>query len=226
MNDSETPTDPASPTHTELTPEEPKTKNKPATIEPPTTVSKLWVRYVVGFSAGVAIGLSVYLGKLSVPLFSPLLDLIPRTLQDTLIPLSSAFMGTVAVVVQFYASHRPGPRLRSIFVRTATALTIALIALMIVHTLVVVTVETVPGRHASFVVGFSRPERPPCPREVSDAQCIGRLTLDPAMISSFWGDSGLGGIRIAQLALQISYLAATTLFGALVGLVVLTTKKP
>ena len=186
---------------------------------PPTPVGRRWINYVVGFSVGVGSGLSVYLGKVHVPLFSPLLDLIPFTLQNTLIPLSSALMGIVAVAIQFYSYARLGARrLGGLFVRTIVAGITALLLFVVVHTYVVVTIDTTPMGRASFLVCFTRPERSPCPAGVSDAECIMRLTFDPARIASFWGDRCL---HTAQLALEITYLATTALFGALVGLVVL-----
>lgn len=185
----------------------------------PMPVGRLWVNYVVGFSVGVGSGLSVYLGKVHVPLFSPLLDLIPFTLQNTLIPLSSALMGIIAVAIQFYSYTRLGTRrLGGLFVRTIVAGITALLLFVVVHTYVVVTIDTTPMGRASFLVCFTRPERPPCPAGVSDAECIMRLTFDPAKIASFWGDRCL---HTAQLALELTYLATTALFGALVGLVVL-----
>jgi hypothetical protein len=195
------------------------TNDEARATSPPTQVGRRWINYVVGFSVGVGTGLSVYLGKVHVPLFSPLLDLIPFTLQNTLIPLSSALMGIVAVAIQFYSYTRLGPRrLGGLFVRTIAAGMTALLLFIIVHTYVVVTIDTTPTGRASFLVCFTRPERPPCPTGVSDAECITRLTMDPARISSFWGDHCL---HTAQLALELTYLATTALFGALVGLIVL-----
>jgi hypothetical protein len=186
---------------------------------PPTPVGRRWVNYLVGFSVGVGSGLSVYLGKVHVPLFSPLLDLIPLTLQNTLIPLSSALMGIVAVAIQFYSYTRLGTRrLGGLFVRTIFAGITALLLFVVVHTYVVVTIDTTPTGRASFLVCFTRPEHAPCPAGVSDAECIMRLTFDPARIASFWGDRCL---HTAQLALELTYLATTALFGALVGIVVL-----
>jgi len=68
----------------------------------PAAVRK-WVTYVVAFSVSVAIGLAPLLGKLRVPLFSPMLDMIPTYFQDSLITLTSALMGLVAVVVQWFS---------------------------------------------------------------------------------------------------------------------------
>jgi len=196
----------------------PENDTAPA-VSLPTPTGRRWVNYLIGFSVGVGSGLSVYLGKVHVPLFSPLLDLIPFTLQNTLIPLSSALMGIVAVAVQFYSYTRWGARrLRGLFGRTIAAGIVALFLFVVVHTYTVVTIDTTPTGRASFLVCFARPERPPCPAGISDAECITRLTMDPARIASFWGDRCL---HTAQLALELTYLATTSLFGALVGLLVL-----
>jgi hypothetical protein len=53
---------------------------------------------------------------------------------------------------------------------------------------------------------------------VGDAECIARLTLSDARVAAFWGDRE---VRLARLALLASYLGATGVFGALVGLVFL-----
>lgn len=74
---------------------------------------------------------------------------------------------------------------------------------------------------ASFVVGFTKPNKELC-MEVSDAECIELLTFNPAAIESYWGD---GRIRLARLSLIFSYLLFTGSFGALVGLVVLRERK-
>src|SRR5437016_3481091 len=73
---------------------------------PPPPLARRWIRYLLGFGVSVAIGLAPYLGKVHVPLFSPLLDLIPESLQTTILPLSSALMGIVAVGVQWYGGER------------------------------------------------------------------------------------------------------------------------
>src|SRR5882724_5196164 len=73
---------------------------------PPTRTAKKFVRYMVGFGVSVAVGLAPYLGTLHVPLFSSLLDLIPEPIRGTVIPLSAALMGVVAVIVEWYGWER------------------------------------------------------------------------------------------------------------------------
>jgi hypothetical protein len=192
-------------------------------IVPPTPRARQFVNYVLGFGVGVAVGLSVYLGKLDLPLFAPLLDLIPASLQNALIPLSSALMGILAVAVQFYGYRQwSNKELALYFRRLFAAAVAAVILLLVVHTFTTVTIETTPGSSVSFVVGFTRPQRAPCPAEISDADCIGRLSFELSRISSFWGDRR---IKMAGLALELSYLAATGVFGALVGLIVLARRR-
>jgi hypothetical protein len=206
-----------------MTNDEPE--QKPAEVPPPPTgLSRQFVRYLVGFGVSVAVGLAPYLGKLEIPLFTPLLNLIPWTLHNTLLPLSAAMMGLVAVLVQWYGSERLTAAWlrRSFRVLVVTAIAL-LLALVIVHTFVAVEVIYEGGAEsATFLVGFTRPHRAPCTQEVSDAECIKLLSFDPAAIASFWGDRQ---IRIAQLALTLTYLGFTSCFGALVGLLLLKERQ-
>lgn len=188
--------------------------------KPPTKLAKQFVRYLVGFGVGVAIGLAPYLGKLDVPLFTPLLTLIPITIQDTVLPLSAALMGIIAVIVEWYGRERLAKRtLRKIFIRSLVLVLGAFLVLLVVHTLLVVRVPVDGGEDAvSFLVGFERPIRPPCAADVSDTECIKLLTFDPSRISAFWGDKA---IRISKLTLMLSYLFFTGMFGYLVGILLL-----
>lgn len=165
-------------------------------------------------------GLAPYLGILRVPLFSPLLNLIPGSIQDTAIPLSAALMGMVAVVVQWYGGeHITHKWLRKLFGRTLLVSMITFLALIVIHTSVVVVVPILGGEdEVTVVVGFTRPIKPPCTVGVSDLECIERITLDPSAIESFWGDRQ---VRLARLALVLSYLIFTSSFGALIGLLLL-----
>lgn len=195
-----------------------KSARAPKAIQPPTPLSRKLVRYVVGFGVGIGVGLAPYLGLIDVPPFKSLLTMIPGSIQDAAIPLSAALMGAVAVVVQWYGGERVSRAwLRTMFARTLVAAALSFILLTVVYNRVVVTIPMGDGA-VSFVVGFVRPDKPPCPKEVSDAQCIKMVTLDPAEIAAFWGDRQ---IRLAKLSLTFSYLLFTGSFGALVGLVVL-----
>lgn len=182
-----------------------------------------FVQYLLGFGVSVAVGLAPYLGKVDVPLFEPLLKLIPRSVHNTLIPLSAALMGLVAVVIQWWGGwHLTRTWLKTAFRRVLVSTIIVFLILCIVHTFVVVRVPILGDKDSvSFLVGFKRPHRPPCTAEVSDAECIKHLTFNTAAMESFWGDKQ---IRLAKLALTLSYLMFTSCFGMLVGLVLLRNK--
>jgi hypothetical protein len=88
-------------------------------IQPATPLARKFVRYLVGFGVGVGVGLAPYLGIVKVPLFRSLLSLIPDSIQDTVIPLSAALMGTLAVAIQWYAGESVTRQaLRKMFTRT------------------------------------------------------------------------------------------------------------
>ncbi len=188
-------------------------------IGPTTPLGRRLVRHIIGFGVGVSVGLAPYLGLLDVPLFKPLLSLIPFSIRDDVIPLSAALMGVIAVVVQWYGGERLTRRgLRKMFTRTLFIAGLTFVLLIVIHTLVVRSLQISKDERLSFIVGFSRPTRPPCTAEVSDETCIKLVTLDPVEIESFWGSSQ---VRLARLSLIFSYLLFTGSFGGLVGLIVL-----
>src|SRR5581483_10059080 len=152
------------------------------TPQAPTALTRRWVRYVVGFSAGVAVGLAPFLGVLKVPLFTPLLALYPVTLQTRLIPLSGAVMGLAAVTIQWYGAERLSHKwLRRSFLTFLAGAGFALTLLLIMRAAFVVDVPIQGGdQQAAFVVGWNRLPTCPC-AESSDPLCIrNTLTLNPA----------------------------------------------
>lgn len=185
----------------------------PGKIKPPTKIGRQFVRYVVGFGVGVAIGLAPYLGKLDIPLFTPLLNLIPITIQDTVLPLSAALMGIVAVVVEWYGREKITKSwLNKAFIRSLILTLVAFVILICVHTMFVVNVSLDGGTDSvSILVGYERPIKEPCTEDVSDSECIKLITLNPSEISALWGDKA---IKVAKLALILSYLTFTGLFGS------------
>ncbi len=191
---------------------------EPALPQPPRLASK-FVRYLLAFGVSVAVGLAPYLGRVNVPLFSPLLKLIPTSIQDTAIPLSSALMGIVAVLVQWYGSDRLTKRvLDKLFGMVIGFTLIAFLILFVVHTEVVVKVPIRGGKDfVTFLVGFSYYQKAPC-EQMGRAQCIkDALGFDDSKIASYWGDDSINN---AKLALIFSYLIFTSGFGSLVGLLV------
>src|SRR5208337_110101 len=176
-----------------------------------------WVKYVLGFSVSVAVGLAPYLGRVNVPLFTPMLSFIPLSLQDTAIPLSSAAMGIVAVVVQWYDSQQVSKGWASkVFGKTVAACVLSLLAIVVVETFGVERVY-VPSikETASFVVGFSYPHTPPC-QGLGRAKCITeRLVLDQDTITTYFGE---GQVKSAQFLLVLTYTVFMATFGVMIGL--------
>lgn len=185
----------------------------------PTPLMKEWVYYVLGFGVAVGIGLAVWLGRVGVPLFSPLLDIIPNELRPTLIPLSSALMGIVAVAIQYYAGRKG--RTDRIFAWVLGVTVAAFIGLVVVRTKLVTAIDTTPGERATFLVCTPVPQKPPCVG-VGKKECIERIGFDPAKIQSFFGDSCLEN---AELGVQAAYLTFMAAFGSLVGIVVAQQKQ-
>jgi hypothetical protein len=177
-------------------------------------------RYIVGFGVSFIIGLAPYLGRVRVPGFTPLLSLIPNSIQDVAIPISAAVMGVVAVVVQWWGYNQPTRAWRvAWFKRTVFLFVMGAVVLTTVRIFVVVRVPFRGGKDSeTFIVGFVRPVKPPCTEEISDAECIKYLTFDQSRIASFWGDRQ---VRLAELSLILTYVALTSSFGFLVGLFIL-----
>jgi hypothetical protein len=198
---------------------EPETAPVEPSIKPPTPLASKLVRYLLGFGVGVGVGLAPYLGIVRVPFFRALLSLIPDSIQDTVIPLSAALMGALAVAIQWYAGEDvTRETLRRMFKKTLIWAACTFVGLTIIHTLVVVSIPRTDEDPLSVIVGFFRPENDKCPPNISDAKCVKNVSIDPAEIASVWGDRQ---IRIARLSLMFAYFLFTGCFGTLVGLLVL-----
>jgi pimeloyl-ACP methyl ester carboxylesterase len=178
-----------------------------------------WVQYLLGFGVSIAVGLAPYLGKVHVPLFEPMLSLIPLSLQDIAIPVSSAAMGMVAVAVQWFGAERLSTIwLRAKFRQAVFLCVLTLAALTAIEILAVVRVD-VPAvhDHVSFATGFSYPNDPPCEGLGREA-CIHKLSLDESKINPFFGELG---VNLTKLLLVLTYTVFMSTFGCLVGLAVL-----
>jgi hypothetical protein len=184
--------------------------------------ARRFVRYVVGFGVGAAVGTAPFLGKVHVPGFDAVLALFPRDLRDVLIPLSAFAMGLVAVAVQFQGDEAgTSPRrLGTLFRRTLVGLVSLFVVLVALYSLWVVRVPIgEAGRTVAVVVSWQRLAPPGCPCQTSsDLQCIGELSLNPAAIETCWGS---GPLRVVRLVLSLIYLGLTSGFGALIGLLIL-----
>lgn len=187
---------------------------------PPSELARRFVRYVVGFGVGVAIGLAPFLGVLRVPGFEALVSLYPLELRATLIPLSAFLMGLVAVVVQFYAGESLSRRaIGRRFRRGLAVLLAGFVALIVLYSVFVVRVDYDGGqRTAAVAIGWSRLPSCGC-GVVSDVDCLRELSLSSPAIESCWGGRQL---QLVRLALTLSYLLVTGGFGALAGLLLLS----
>lgn len=189
----------------------------------PPPLARAWVRTLLGLGVATIVALAPYLGAASIPGFSALVELVPRTERGTAHALAAAILGVVATVVQWSGSDRiSSAELRRSFQRSLMTFSVGLGGLLVASTLVVVPVF-VPstGYTERYIVGFTRPDREPCPiAEVpSEAECISqRLTLSPARVSGHWGDRE---VRVARLALLLPYLLSIGSFGWMVGLLIL-----
>jgi hypothetical protein len=175
-----------------------------------------WIRYLLGFSVSVAVGLAPYLGLVGVPLFTPLLSLIPNSLQNIAIPFSIASMGIVAVVVQWRKRDPAKPLEFRLAVSLASA---SLLFFLAIEMLAVAHIE-VPAvnKTVSFAVGMGTPKKALC-AGLSREECIDqKLGLNETVIDSYFGDLPTG---LTKLALVVSYIACMTSFGWTVGLLLL-----
>lgn len=198
-------------------------KREPS-VQPPTPLARLLVRYILGFGVGIGVGLAPFLGRLDVPGFNALASLIPDALQSTAFPVSAFLMGTIAVWIQWQAGEKPTRLwLRRSFKKTLWTLIGGGVVFLILNTLVVVPV-TVPAANteASFLVGFDRPPTDGC-QGLSASSCITRLSFNPSRIADHWGDRQL---QFAGLSLLLAYFITTGAFGSMIGLVLLRDRLP
>jgi hypothetical protein len=196
-----------------------------SSVPPPPPVARMWVRMVVAFSVSVALGLAPYLGRLRVPLFDALLTLVPDDLHSIALPVSAALMGLIAVWVQWSADDRPRRTwLRKRFRLNMVLAAVGLLLLVVVETFVVVRIPIrAENRIGVYLIGVTRLPTSPCPPQMSDVECVSRVTPEEGQLAKVWGDDQLRACRLALLA---SYFMATASFGLLVGLLVLRNNVP
>lgn len=186
---------------------------------PPGVGSRL-VRYILGFGVGVGVGLAPYLGAYQVPLFRPMLALIPNSLREPLLPLSAALMGILAVAIQWYQGESVSrAKLRRLFTRTLIMAASALLVLFVVHRFVVIRVPTFGGKSVTILKGFVRPVKYPCEDpNLSELECLDLVTLSEERINTFYGDTQM---QAAAISLSLLYLLFTASFGMMIGLIIL-----
>lgn len=192
--------------------------NVTATPQPP-QIGRRFVNYLLGFGVSVAVGLAPYLGKLEIPLFEPLLNVLPPSEHGVAIPLSAAIMGALAVAVQWFAGDEPSRgSLRRKFVGTLFGFSLTVALFFVVDVFTVIRLPVAGDRTAVLLVGLGEPRCQEC-ASLSPAECVRSISFEPSRIERCWGSTGL---RVARLSLVGAYLAVTSLFGVLVGLLVVS----
>lgn len=193
--------------------------------------SKLFVHRILQFFVATAIGLAPFLGKLSVPGFSALLEIFPLQLQSALLPLSSVLMGVIVVTTDFLIEDGPLSRKRSrkIMFSLVAVAGVGLLGLLTVHTLAVAQVSFSGGAHkASFMIGFPPHEYagPDCPKRcvgLSSEACIEQyLGLEPTLVTTCFGEAKVSS---AKLVYALLYLCVMGSLAAMVGVGILAARR-
>ncbi len=186
----------------------------------PFALAGRYVRFVTGFSVGVGIGLAFYLGKIHVPGFAALLEVIPFQLRDALIPLSTFLVGLIAVFVQFYAGEAmKAGRIRSLFAAGMATVVTGFILFTLLGALFV-TRQRFGAQTVGVVTAATRLPGCECGPEskVNDKACIQQLSLAEDALASCWGGRSL---QLRELSLSLTYLLLIGGFAWLVGLLLL-----
>lgn len=195
-----------------------------------TGTSKLFVQRMLQFFVAVAIGLAPFLGKISVPGFSALLEMFPRQLQNGLLPLSSILMGAIVVTTDFLLAEKPTTRKRArlLLFSFASVAMIGLVGLLITYSRAVAQISIDGGaRTATFMVGFPPREYAGdiCPTKCagrSAADCIkSQLSLSTDVITTCFGEDKVSS---AGLVYSFLYLCVMGALAAMVSLGILTSR--
>lgn len=186
---------------------------------PSQPVPRRFVRYILGFGVSVGVGLAPFLGKIKVPGFSALLEVLPVQLQSVLVPFSAFLMGLVALAVQFYYREKVSARtIRRYFRAGFVAIVLGFFMFVVLYRLFVIRVPIDEGRsHTAFVVSATRLAGCRCEDSDTDLECVKAVTFDPAALATCWGGASL---ELRELSLMVSYLLLTSGFGALIGLLI------
>ncbi|HEY6320196.1 MAG TPA: hypothetical protein VJA16_01420 [Thermoanaerobaculia bacterium] len=192
----------------------------PRTVTGEPTLLKPFVRYVRSFGVTAAIGMAPFLGKVKVPGFTALLEVVPFQLRDVLIPLSAFLMGLIAVALEFYAGEEIAPgRVRSLFGGGLAALVLGLVLFTALSSSFVER-QQFGSQNVGVLVTDARLPAPgcACPPEINDKACIKRLSLKEEALDSCWGGPAF---QRRKLSLQLTYLFLTGGFASLIALLLI-----
>lgn len=188
----------------------------------PPPLARTYVRYMLAFGISVAVGLAPLLGRMRVPGFTAIFDLMPVNVRDTLFPFAAFAMALPALAVQFHGETVFAKRRMARWFATVAAAAVVFLALL--YVLFITVVAEVPYRGGSavarYIVGETMTADCPCRAgNVPIAPCISRfLTFDPVMVESCYPPSQIAWRKIA---LAGSYVGLMLCFGTAIGLLVL-----
>lgn len=180
-----------------------------------------WLRYVIAFSATLAVGLAPLLGSVRIPGFSPIVSLFPVNVRTSMVPFAAFVMAIPAVLVQYFA----GERIRFFKPRLVLVLSAALFGLIMMLFLqyneYVVPVDTLgKGGTISYIVGTRMKPSCECAKKHLDiVPCIGNaISAAPVEVDDCFEPPDL---RHRKGLLSITYIVMSACFGSLIGVLVL-----
>jgi len=176
-----------------------------------------WARKILRYSLSFGMAAAVALISFVIPLFKPVLYLLPDTGYGFVLLVLALALGCLAIGVQWHADEKlPRLKLRTRLKQILGIAALAIVGFVILHTIVVV-VLTIQGEPQWFIVGFTRRVVDGCPAEISNQQCLKNLSTDPAEIAKAWGETQ---IKLASSLLTLLYLAFVSALSSLAGLLV------
>jgi hypothetical protein len=170
----------------------------------------------------IPLSLAPFLGKLSVPGFTALLEVFPVNLREPLIAFGGLCMTLPAIGVQAYYATTARRTVLRVWLLVLLVLSLVLvIALYFSYTLVIVQVPYLGGdKYVRYVVGDEMIDACVCSQQRLDiAACVGRsLSFNPALVEACFA---AGEIRQNKALLGITYLALLASLGTSLGLLTL-----
>jgi hypothetical protein len=187
---------------------------------------RLYAVYFVAFIVTLGVGLAPVLGVAKVPGFIAIGELFPPNLQRPAAAFTAFLLALPAVGVQFFAGNRfRQARLKIAFVIVFAAVFIAVMALYLTYTAVVVHVELGGDLSAAYVVGGTMlPDCPCVAKKLQITSCIGQvLDTNPAHVEDCYAREE---IISRKNRLSLMYMLMMFSFGLLIGLTVLRERLP
>src|SRR5579863_1460920 len=153
--------------------------------------AKRWSRTLLALGVSIPIALAPLLGKLPIPFFPAMLELIPNSILGVVLSISTAAMSIVSIFSESNVGIEESRELRvARFKRSLLYCCISLLLFAIAYQMLVTRVPVLGGeRFVSFVTGWPQKPIPPC-LGIGAAECIARhLTFDDSLVASHFGDA-------------------------------------